>query len=122
LALLRSQRNQRSESQFAKEGHDSLGSLDHSGSGLNHSSSGLNHSSSGLNQSSSSMFGAKYYARNQRPALSTLQPDEIKGEVNNLRSALKLRKGIDSLRSFTSDTEENPKPVKAIKGYLGENP
>jgi tetratricopeptide (TPR) repeat protein len=131
LARLRSQRNQKGESQFAKEGQDSLGSLNHSSSGLNHSSSGLNHHSSpglnhhsspGLDQSSSNLFGAKYYARNQRPALSTLQPDEIKGEVNNIRSALKLRKGIESLRSFNSETEENPKPVRAIKGYLGEKP
>jgi tetratricopeptide (TPR) repeat protein len=78
----------------------------------------LSESTSNLEQSSSTFFGASFYARNQRPALSTLQPEEIKGNVDDLRSALKLRKGIDSLRSFTED--EKPKSSNSMLPPVGD--
>lgn len=54
------------------------------------------------------------YSTGQQPnrtALSSLKPDEIKEQVDEIESALKLKKGIDNLRSF-----EEPKmsPEKSI--------
>lgn len=55
----------------------------------------------------SAVFGSQFYTRSQRPALSTLQPDELKGEVNSMRSALRLREGISSLRSLHLEVDRN---------------
>ena len=97
LARLRSQRSAGGD--LGKEGSKRISKVRH------HSLSNCGHDSISEN-AAPGIFAPPFYARNQRPALSSLQPDEIKGEVDIIRSALKLRKGIDTLRSFAMDKEE----------------
>ena len=53
-----------------------------------------------LDPSTSNLLRTKLYNSQARlPALSTMEADELKGGVESIRSALVLKKGIDSLRS-----------------------
>mmetsp|Transcript_45525 Transcript_45525/g.110765 ORF Transcript_45525/g.110765 Transcript_45525/m.110765 type:complete len:1051 (+) Transcript_45525:320-3472(+) len=53
----------------------------------------------------------------KRVPLSHMQPDELKGEVQNIKRQIKLRRGIESLRSSTSapPTTLMPSPTSPAK-------
>jgi tetratricopeptide (TPR) repeat protein len=85
-------------------GNDSASSLYDSGSQLlggHDSTSSINNN---WKHSRNNMCGATFYSpQGKRRTLSSMKPGELKGEVKNIRSALKLRNGINSLRSIDCD-------------------
>eukprot|EP00429_Kryptoperidinium_foliaceum_P067189 CAMPEP_0176055840 /NCGR_PEP_ID=MMETSP0120_2-20121206/27804_1 /TAXON_ID=160619 /ORGANISM="Kryptoperidinium foliaceum, Strain CCMP 1326" /LENGTH=815 /DNA_ID=CAMNT_0017389341 /DNA_START=128 /DNA_END=2575 /DNA_ORIENTATION=- len=62
----------------------------------------------------SSFLRSAYYVAGQtqvRAPLSSMKPEEIKEEAENIESALKLKKGIDSLRSLSEVKDPNVKDL-----------
>ena len=87
-----------------------------SGKDGNDSSSSLNLTEN-CHASSSSLFGASFYTapRDRRPNLSKLEADELKGGVETLRSALVLKRGIESLRSFNLGDDIDEEEVQKAR-------
>lgn len=107
LAQLRERRNA-DNSKSAHFGNTSLSSLQNSASNLETSID-------------SNVLMTKLCSPDQlRPTLSSLGPEKVKDASEEIKSALKLKKGIDSLRSYEEPVEKSKAPKILHATWLGE--